>query len=162
MSVDNRPMREPSYFILAALLDEPLHGYAIIKRVAELSAGRVRLAAGTLYTALDRLAAEGLLTVVTEEVVNGRARRYYGLTQQGDAAVPPKPSAWPPRRHWSRSDPGSPGLRGSHDRRTGPRSPRLRRRTCSARCCSSARRTGSGTGSPSSSPSPRCCSYRCR
>jgi PadR family transcriptional regulator, regulatory protein PadR len=87
MSVDNRPMREPSYFILAALLDEPLHGYAIIKRVAELSAGRVRLAAGTLHAALDRLAAEGLLTVVTEEVVNGRARRYYGLTKQGDAAV---------------------------------------------------------------------------
>jgi DNA-binding PadR family transcriptional regulator len=81
------PLREPSYFILAALLDGPLHGYAVIKRVGELSGGRVRLAAGTLYTALDRLAAEGRLQVVTEEVVNGRARRYYGLTPDGDAAV---------------------------------------------------------------------------
>jgi DNA-binding PadR family transcriptional regulator len=80
-------LREPSYFILAALLDGPLHGYAVIKRVEELSAGRVRLAAGTLYTALDRLAAEGLLQVVTEEVVNGRARRYYGLTENGDLVV---------------------------------------------------------------------------
>jgi len=57
------PLREPSYFVLAALLDGPLHGYAVIKRVDELSAGRVRLAAGTLYAALDRLAAEELLTV---------------------------------------------------------------------------------------------------
>lgn len=81
------PLREPSYFILAALLDGPLHGYAVIKRVDELSAGRVRLAAGTLYAALDRLAAEELLTVVAEEVVNGRARRYYGLTENGSAAV---------------------------------------------------------------------------
>lgn len=81
------PLREPSYFILAALLDGPLHGYAVIKRVDELSAGRVRLAAGTLYAALDRLAAEELLTVVREEVVNGRARRYYGLTDNGSAAV---------------------------------------------------------------------------
>lgn len=68
-------------------MDEPLHGYAVIKRVEELSSGRVRLAAGTLYAALDRLAGEQLLTVVTEEIVNGRARRYYGLTDKGAAAV---------------------------------------------------------------------------
>jgi PadR family transcriptional regulator len=80
-------LREPSYFILAALLDGPLHGYAVIKRVDELSSGRVRPAAGTLYAALDRLAAEGLLAVVTEEIVNGRARRYYGLTDNGVTAV---------------------------------------------------------------------------
>jgi len=53
------PMRDPTYFVLAALLAGPLHGYAIIKRAGELSGGRVRLATGTLYTALDRLTAEG-------------------------------------------------------------------------------------------------------
>jgi hypothetical protein len=37
-------MREPTYFVLAALLAGPLHGYAIIKRAGELSDGRVRLA----------------------------------------------------------------------------------------------------------------------
>ena len=42
------PMREPTYFVLAALLREPLHGYAIMKRAEELSEGRVRLATGTL------------------------------------------------------------------------------------------------------------------
>lgn len=80
-------MREPTYFILAALLDGPLHGYAVIQQAADLSGGRVRLAAGTLYAALDRLAAEGLVQVVREEVVNGRARRYYGLTDHGTSAV---------------------------------------------------------------------------
>jgi PadR family transcriptional regulator PadR len=80
-------MREPTYFVLAGLLDGPLHGYGIIKRAAELSDGRVRLATGTLYTALDRLAAEGYVRLVSEEIVNGRARRTYGLTDAGTAAL---------------------------------------------------------------------------
>ncbi len=80
-------MREPTYFVLAGLLDGPLHGYGIIKRAAELSDGRVRLATGTLYTALDRLAAEGCVRLVSEEIVNGRARRTYGLTEAGAAAL---------------------------------------------------------------------------
>jgi PadR family transcriptional regulator len=80
-------MREPTYFVLASLLDGPLHGYAIIKRAAELSGGRVRMATGTLYTALDRLAGEGYVQVVREEIVNGRARRSYGLTEPGAAAL---------------------------------------------------------------------------
>jgi PadR family transcriptional regulator, regulatory protein PadR len=80
-------MREPTYFVLASLLDGPLHGYAIIKRTAELSDGRVRMATGTLYTALDRLAAEGYVRMVSEEIVNGRARRSYGLTESGSAAL---------------------------------------------------------------------------
>ena len=80
-------MREPTYFVLASLLDGPLHGYAIIKRATELSGGRVRMATGTLYTALDRLAGEGYVQVVREEIVNGRARRSYGLTEPGAAAL---------------------------------------------------------------------------
>lgn len=80
-------MREPTYFLLASLLDGPLHGYAIIQRAAELSDGRVRMATGTLYTALDRLTAEGHVRLVREEIVNGRARRSYGLTESGSAAL---------------------------------------------------------------------------
>jgi PadR family transcriptional regulator len=80
-------MREPTYFVLASLLDGPLHGYAIIKRTAELSDSRVRMATGTLYTALDRLTAEGYVELVREEIVNGRARRSYGLTPSGAAAL---------------------------------------------------------------------------
>ena len=48
-------IREPTLFVLAALARVPLHGYAIIRSVAELSEGRVTLRAGTLYAALDRL-----------------------------------------------------------------------------------------------------------
>ncbi|WP_433604905.1 PadR family transcriptional regulator [Dactylosporangium sp. CA-139114] len=81
------PMREPSYFVLAALLDGPRHGYVVIQRVAELSGDRVRLAAGSLYSVLDRLLGEGLVAVTGEEIVNGRARRYYALTDTGREAL---------------------------------------------------------------------------
>ncbi|MDH2424497.1 helix-turn-helix transcriptional regulator [Sphaerisporangium sp. TRM90804] len=76
-------LREQSYLILLALSDGPLHGYGVIKAVAEISEGRVKLGPGTLYGALDRLAGEGLVAVVKEEVVGGRHRRYYDLTGQG-------------------------------------------------------------------------------
>jgi DNA-binding PadR family transcriptional regulator len=81
------PLSMASYFVLAALLDGPRHGYGIIKRAAELSDGRVRLAAGTLYGALDRLAERGLVLPGQEEVVQWRTRRYYRLTDQGAEAL---------------------------------------------------------------------------
>ena len=80
-------MRGATYFVLASLLDGPLHGYGIMQRAAELSDGRVRLATGTLYTALDRLTAEEYVRPVREEIVNGRARRSYELTENGAAAL---------------------------------------------------------------------------
>jgi DNA-binding PadR family transcriptional regulator len=80
-------MREPTYYTLASLLDGPLHGYGIIKHAHELSEGRVRLAAGTLYAALDRLTEAGLVAVDGAEVVDGRARRYYRLTGSGRTAL---------------------------------------------------------------------------
>lgn len=55
--------------------------------VAEISGGRVRLRAGTLYTALDRLRGDGLIAVEREEIVDGRLRRYYLLTDDGAAAL---------------------------------------------------------------------------
>ncbi|HEY2791359.1 MAG TPA: PadR family transcriptional regulator [Micromonosporaceae bacterium] len=87
MDIKIGPMREPTYFVLAALLGGPLHGYAIIKQAEHASDGRVRLAAGTLYSALDRLTTEGYVHLVSEEIVNGRARRTYGLTEAGAAAL---------------------------------------------------------------------------
>jgi PadR family transcriptional regulator PadR len=80
-------MREPTYFILAALLDGPSHGYGIIQEAESLSGGRVRLTAGTLYGALERLAAEGLVEPDREEVVSGRRRRYFRLTGVGEGAL---------------------------------------------------------------------------
>jgi PadR family transcriptional regulator len=87
MPAESAPMREPTYFILAALLDGPLHGYGIRKRAEELSGGRVRLAAGTLYAALDRLAETELVEAGRPEIIQGRTRRYYHLTDDGHRAL---------------------------------------------------------------------------
>lgn len=81
------PMREPSFWILTALAAEPRHGYGVIQQASVLSGGRITLQAGTLYAALDRLAAEGLVEVDREELVDGRNRRYYRLTRRGATAL---------------------------------------------------------------------------
>lgn len=80
-------MTEGTYLILASLRGERRHGYGIIKRAEALSEGRVRLAAGTLYGAIDRLMREELLVADGEEVVDGRSRRYYKLTDAGHTAL---------------------------------------------------------------------------
>ena len=76
-------MQEATFLILTALADGSQHGYGIIAEVQEISGGRVRLRAGTLYTALDRLRADGLIGVDREEIVESRLRRYYRLTPEG-------------------------------------------------------------------------------
>jgi len=80
-------LQEPTFLILAALAGGDLHGYGIIKEVETLSDGRLRLSAGTLYGALDRLKNDGLVEVVGEERVGGRLRRYYRLTDSGVDAL---------------------------------------------------------------------------
>ena len=80
-------MQEPTFFILTALAERPLHGYGVMQAVAELSKERVKLRAGTLYAALDRLAEDGLVVVDREEAVDGRYRRYYRLTDDGVVAL---------------------------------------------------------------------------
>ena len=80
-------MSEATYYVLAALLDERLHGYGIVKKAAALSGGAVKLTTGTLYGALDRLVGQGLVAADGEEEVEGRLRRYYRLTNAGAEAV---------------------------------------------------------------------------
>jgi DNA-binding PadR family transcriptional regulator len=80
-------LREPTVFILSALAGGPLHGYGVIKMVEELSGGRLRLRAGTLYDALDRLTREGLVAFRGEETVGGPPRRYFDLTDAGRRAL---------------------------------------------------------------------------
>ncbi|GLY94013.1 helix-turn-helix transcriptional regulator [Actinoplanes sp. NBRC 103695] len=80
-------MREPTFLILTALAEGPRHGYGVIQVVRELSDGRVRLLTGTLYTALERLTAEGLVVLDHEELVDGRGRRYFRLTGAGRDAL---------------------------------------------------------------------------
>ena len=76
-------LREPSFLILTALAAGAQHGYGIMTDVTDISGGRVRLRAGSLYAALNRLTVEGLVEFDREEIVAGRLRRYYRLTQAG-------------------------------------------------------------------------------
>ena len=80
-------MSEATFYVLASLLEERLHGYGIIKKVALLSGGAVKLTTGTLYGALDRLVGQGLVVADGEEEVDGRLRRYYRITDAGAEAV---------------------------------------------------------------------------
>lgn len=59
----NLPLTETVYYILLALA-EPAHGYIIMQRVEELSEGQVRLAAGTLYGAIENLLKKGFIIAV--------------------------------------------------------------------------------------------------
>jgi PadR family transcriptional regulator, regulatory protein PadR len=72
-----------SVIILKLLEDrERMYGYEITQQVKILTAGEMAITEGALYPALHKLEAEGLLTTETE-VVDGRARKYYSLTKDG-------------------------------------------------------------------------------
>jgi PadR family transcriptional regulator, regulatory protein PadR len=80
-------LSEPAYLVLAALAEGPTHGYELITRARELSAGRVTLPVATLYGTLDRLTGRDHIELVSEEVVDGRARRTYALTNDGQGLL---------------------------------------------------------------------------
>ena len=82
-----RAVQEPTFLVLTSLAAGPQHGYGIMTDVTQISGGRVRLRAGTLYAALDKLNTDRLVEVDREEIVNGRLRRYYRLTRAGRAVL---------------------------------------------------------------------------
>jgi DNA-binding PadR family transcriptional regulator len=81
--VDFPALREPTFFILSALAGGPLHGYGIIGEVERLSGGRLRLRAGTLYGALDRLSSDGWVAFDGVSQESGPQRTNYRLTDEG-------------------------------------------------------------------------------
>lgn len=70
----NPALTEGVYYILLSLL-EPLHGYGIIQKVGNLSGGRVRLAAGTLYGAINTLLEKGWIAAL-EGKADSRKKEY--------------------------------------------------------------------------------------
>jgi DNA-binding PadR family transcriptional regulator len=76
------PITEPVFLILLSLAEHPRHGYAILKDVEEMSAGRVVLSTGTLYGALRRLLDDGWIDRVAEDRTS-RDRQTYSLTAGG-------------------------------------------------------------------------------
>ncbi|MFZ4894391.1 PadR family transcriptional regulator [Plantibacter sp. Mn2098] len=80
-------LSESAFWILTALAREPRHGYAILRDVQDISDSTATLRVTTLYAGLERLVQSGLIQVSGEEIVEGRARRYYELTPGGRAAL---------------------------------------------------------------------------
>jgi DNA-binding PadR family transcriptional regulator len=79
--------------LLAVLSDGPLHGYGVTEELRRRSGGEFDLAEGTIYPALHRLESSGLL-VSRWEVVAGRRRRVYALSNSGQRAVEDRRTSW--------------------------------------------------------------------
>ncbi len=80
-------------FILRTLYDGPLHGYALSKRIAEITRGCCAPTEGALYPALHEFEREDCLTCHSE-VVGGRSRKVYTLTEKGIQACLTGLRAW--------------------------------------------------------------------
>ena len=72
------PLTESTYYVMLTLV-EPLHGYAVMQKVEEISKGTVKVGPGTLYGAFTSLEKEGLIIKVKEE----NRRKSYVLTKKG-------------------------------------------------------------------------------
>lgn len=78
--MSNQALTEAVYYILLSLI-EPMHGYGIMQNVEQLSNGRVKLAAGTLYGAINTLLEKGWITALSEE--KGSRKKEYLITDLG-------------------------------------------------------------------------------
>ncbi|HVM21236.1 MAG TPA: helix-turn-helix transcriptional regulator [Egibacteraceae bacterium] len=80
--------------VLAILADGESYGYAILKRVRELSAGELEWTDGMLYPLLHRLRRLGYVTTEWRTPPEGRRRRYYAITPEGRTALAEQQRQW--------------------------------------------------------------------
>ncbi|MCG6964097.1 MAG: PadR family transcriptional regulator [Acidobacteria bacterium] len=80
--------------ILAILREGESYGYAIIKRVAELSGGELQWTDGMLYPVLHRLERNGLVKAGWGRSESGRRRKYYRLTDRGVEELASQRQQW--------------------------------------------------------------------
>jgi DNA-binding PadR family transcriptional regulator len=80
--------------VLAILAEDESYGYAIIKRVRELSGGEFEWTDGMLYPLLHRLHRLGYVTTEWRTPPEGRRRRYYAITDEGRAAIAEHQRQW--------------------------------------------------------------------
>lgn len=83
----SKALSESTFWILTALTGGRLHGYGILQQIKESSDGEFSLKVTTLYAALERLEKSVLVSNDGEEVVEGRTRRYYKLTETGSQVL---------------------------------------------------------------------------
>jgi DNA-binding PadR family transcriptional regulator len=90
MTQASKPLPAASLHIVLALLDGELHGYALMRRVSDLSDGAVKMGPGTLYGSIKRMLAAGMLSESDERpdpALDDQRRRYYRLTGIGQRAI---------------------------------------------------------------------------
>jgi PadR family transcriptional regulator PadR len=80
--------------VLAILAEGESYGYAILKRVRELSGGELEWTDGMLYPLLHRLRRLGYVTTEWRTPPEGRRRRYYAITDDGIAALAEQERQW--------------------------------------------------------------------
>ena len=80
--------------VLSILQQGESYGYKIIKRVAQLSDGEVEWSAGSLYTLMHRMKADGLVESFWVEKAGSRRRRFYRITTRGLKALAEEKQAW--------------------------------------------------------------------
>lgn len=80
--------------ILAILAEADSYGYAILRRVGELSGGRLQWTDGMLYPVLHRLERQGHIEGSWSTAESGRRRKYYRITEQGLAELTDQRSQW--------------------------------------------------------------------
>ena len=81
---ENITLTESTYYILLSLYT-PRHGYGIMQQAQQLSGGRIRLAAGTLYGALNALCDKGW--IVPLPAADDSRKKEYKLTEKGLAVL---------------------------------------------------------------------------
>mgnify|MGYP000132657088 CR=1 FL=1 len=80
--------------ILTILAQGESYGYAIIKRVHELSGGTMNFSDGMLYPVLHRLEKQKLIVSETRQADNGRMRKYYRIKKEGTQAIKEYKQQW--------------------------------------------------------------------
>ena len=80
--------------VLSILAEDESYGYAILKRVRELSGGELQWTDGMLYPLLHRLGRLGYVTTDWRTPPEGRRRRYYVITKDGRAALEDQQRQW--------------------------------------------------------------------
>lgn len=80
--------------VLAILAEGESYGYAILKRVSELSGGNLQWTDGMLYPVLHRLERVGYIAATQKNSETGRKRKYYSLTESGRAQLATHRSQW--------------------------------------------------------------------
>jgi DNA-binding PadR family transcriptional regulator len=80
--------------ILSILAEGDSYGYAIIKRVRDLSGGKMEWTDGMLYPVLHRLQKQALVESYLDTGETGRQRKYYRLKKEGTKALAEHRSQW--------------------------------------------------------------------